>query len=175
MKKAYLIACSLILGSMIFGSAYAGESIIDASLDPEQVMKTLPTLDCSKQADECRYIAAVEAAAYFDTCVSELDRRFGRENVDHSHDPEIRGWLPTWKPLSPASVKAAVLDPNNRFRLYLAVQVALYLRKIRSDDVGIECSRPGGVMANQPAEEMSGLLRRTRNWNVNGRANAQPR
>jgi hypothetical protein len=148
----------------IFGIAHADDKLIDPRLDPKEVISALPSIDCGQRADACRYIAAVESAAYFDVCPTEFDRRFGREKVDHSEDAEIMSWLPAWKSLIPATLKTAVLDPNNRLRYHLAGKIAEYLKSVPSADLGIECSRVGEIKMQRPAEEMSELLRATKNW-----------
>jgi hypothetical protein len=127
-------------------------------------LQSLGTLDCSKDREQCHYIAAFEVAAYFDACPTAIARKFNSPDADGAELVLIDGWLANWKDLDTPQLKAAVLDKNNPLRLYLKDQTLDYLASIPVDDVGLECSRLGMVKEGQTAVSMSDLLRHTKDF-----------
>lgn len=128
----------------------------DAEHDPRYVLAAVPALDCQLQPDECRYLAAVEVAAYVDACPVELDRRVEGGGTPGMGD--LTRWLGGWNALTPAPLRDAVLSPQNRLRKHLGARIAAYLRALPADEVAVECSRLLFVRDQAPVEGLSDFV-----------------
>ncbi|MFP3637706.1 hypothetical protein [Paraburkholderia sp. SIMBA_054] len=129
---------------------------------PAAAIERLKTIDCSTQPDECRYFAAVEAASFVDACPVAFGHKFSE--LDHSADKELASLLDDWTALTPATLRAAVLSPQNKLRRYLAGKAIDYLSDLPSDDLGIECSRLGLIKHGDSPEDMSEILKLSKNF-----------
>lgn len=150
MPKLIAVAACLLLGATpVFG--------FEPTHDPRYVLAAVPALDCAQQPEECRYLAAVEVAAYVDACPGELDRRFdGGGSAAGMADTQR--WLGEWTALAPAALRTAVLSPQNRLRKHLGDRFSAYLRALPDDEVAVECSRLLFVRDQAPVEGLSDFV-----------------
>lgn len=125
--------------------------------DPQVTLGNLVKVNCATTPDECRYVAAVEVAAYFDACPRYWTASGGKP-LSKEDAAWIASALQDWKALNPPALRAAVLAKDNRLRAYLVDRTTKYLKGLPVDDAAIECSRIASVKEQHPAEEMSDLL-----------------
>lgn len=141
----------------------ASVQAMNPAQDPKEVLTELKNIDCKIQGKECKYLAAVEAVAFLDSCPTAFVRKF---NVTVRPDElkTIQEVVQGWTELRDPELKAAVLNPDNKLRRHLAASLLEYLSGLPSDDLGIECSRLGAIKEGEPAENMSEILRGTKNF-----------
>lgn len=135
----------------------------DPTQTPEAAIKHLQTLDCRADKADCRYYATMEVVGYFDTCMDVLGQRL--KKVAPQEDEIVRTMLKDWLAKAPKLIRSAALDPGNKLRPYLDARTSEYLKEIPLDEAAIECSRISEAAKGKPAEDMSELLKATRNYN----------
>lgn len=126
----------------------------------EKLKKT----DCSENKNNCRYYAAIEYVAFSQACLYAIEYKF-KEPTRQEDIIEIKNLLKNWKAIEEPNLHKAVLYDENDFKNKLTQQISDYLIKLPVDDIGIECSRIGLIKEQANPEEMSDLLKVTKNFN----------
>lgn len=150
----------LLLGAAVLAASFAPPALAFEAADaPAAVLHQVASLDCSRDADACHYVATVEAAAWVDACTTMFQKMGGSPVVAESFERS----LGTWTAVTPA-IRAAVLSPANLLRQNLAQKDLAFLVSIGQvdDPLGVECSRLGMVQDNLAPETFSSLLDGTR-------------
>lgn len=124
--------------------------------DPVKVLAAVPAMDCQKQPAECRYVAAVEVAAYAEACPGELVR-FDPEGAALA-SADFRAALGHWKALDAPGLREAVMAPGNKLRTWLSERLARRLRSLPVEEVAVECARLVSLEDQVAAEGLSSLV-----------------
>jgi hypothetical protein len=138
-----------------------GTQAYETNEPAKAALSHLTSIDCSVQATECRYYAAVETVAFVHECPLALAQKF-KDKVQPT--PKLESALANWRALDSANLKTSVLSPDNKLRLGLERDTSKYLSKLSADELGIECSRIQTVLQNKLPEGESDILQGTKNY-----------
>lgn len=161
MKKSLsLIICSLLLTSSMSVEAF------DKNDSYEDVIKKIKTIDCAKDAMECRYFSAIEYVSFVKQCPLAFEYKFKTHEGLDQFNERVKNDLENWQAISEPHMHEAVLSDNNHFRTGLEKKILAYLKTVPADDLAIECSRIALIEQNKDPENMSDILKGTLNYNV---------
>lgn len=137
------------------------------SQDPDSALAGIKELDCKKDVGDCRYYSSVEIASYFDSCPSALGDRL--KNFDKTTERELnnlyQGMLKDWLLSDSVVLADSVLHQENKLRHHLSSYTKEYLAGLPTKKIISECNKVARAVNGEPAENMSELLRTTKNYN----------
>lgn len=129
----------------------------------DKVINGLTSLDCEKDAKECRYIAAAEYLAVANSCTDVYAER-KKIKLQAKDKKDFNRIINGWQAINDSKMKKALLDKNNHFVNELTKQTKTLLISLSDDDLDFSCTRVSYINYQINPDTHSLLLYRTKNF-----------
>jgi hypothetical protein len=138
-------------------------SAYDPNITSTKALEQIKQIDCSNALKECRYYAAVEYIAFFESCKNTIASE--RHNpVTAKENANYNKVIQNWGIFKDPLLKYAVLQAPNLLKDKLIHDTTSYLKTISQDEKRQECSRFGIAKNNGNPENNSEILQLSRNY-----------
>ena len=153
---------SIFWAAGVFFSSQSLAFDIKDSLD--EVIEKISQLDCSKDVDDCRYYGAIEYLSFAWACPVAYNEKTKTPEKIKDDEKLISKMVDDWQAIQDPKIKKALFAKSNPFRDAMNKETLRYLRAIPVGEVAIECTRVQYIQENKNPEDMSELLRGTKNY-----------